>query len=210
MSSSDDDDDDEQDDYIYLEGLKEEVEKIIFKPFNELETYLDEFYNRWKRKLQKEKKLLIETLCLGNINEKIDDSFANKSADVVRAEIEYFSKVLDKVQQGVSIKKDTTFCNVLQYKGHAVHWDIHVQAAAKCDSPSDSDDNINDVGSDSESVKSYEDAEAQEKMQDSIYTGQKKLSHTCIFPIDKVQKHSDLSYCNFLLDVNFQTQFSTK
>ena len=43
-----------------------------------------------------------------------------------------------------------------------------------------------------------------------LYTGQKKLSPTCIFPIDKVQKHSDLSYCNFLLDVNFQTQFSTK
>ena len=43
-----------------------------------------------------------------------------------------------------------------------------------------------------------------------IYTGQKKLSPTCIFSMDKVQKHSDLSYCNFLLDVNFQTQFSTK
>ena len=37
------------------------------------------------------------------------------------------------------------------------------------------------------------------------HTGQKKLSPTCIFPIDKVQKHSDLSYCNFLLDLNFQT-----
>lgn len=167
MSSSDDDDD--EDDYIYLEGLKEEVVEIIFKPFNELENHLDEFYNRWKSNLQKEKKILIETLCLGNINEKIEETFVNKSADVLREEIEYFNKVLDKVQPGLSIKKDTTFCNVLQYKGDAVHWDIHVQAAAKCDSSSDSDDNINDVGSDNESVKSYEDAEAQEKMQDSMF-----------------------------------------
>ena len=38
----------------------------------------------------------------------------------------------------------------------------------------------------------------------------KGLGHTYIFLIDYIRKHSDLSYHNFLLDLNFQTQFSEK
>ena len=36
-----------------------------------------------------------------------------------------------------------------------------------------------------------------------IYTGQKNLSPTCLFPIDLKQKQSNLFYCNCLLDLNF-------